>query len=99
MRRGILLTGLIASVSSNRGSGDDIGLVQSLVTSYIKKPSCIILLTVACESEQCICLLHLAFVLIKLLCRMQLISRTKEHTASLSSMTRMENVQLVSIYL
>lgn len=49
-------TGLIASISSsNRGSGDDIALVQSLVTAYIKKPSCIILLTVACESERYIC--------------------------------------------
>ena len=47
----IYCVGLIASVSSNRGSGDDIALVQSLVTAYIKKPSCIILLTVACESE------------------------------------------------
>ncbi|KAF8959975.1 P-loop containing nucleoside triphosphate hydrolase protein [Flammula alnicola] len=45
------LPGLIASVSSNRGSGDDIALVQSLVTTYIKKPSCIILLTVACETD------------------------------------------------
>lgn len=42
--------GLIASVSSTRGSGNDIALVENLVTSYIKKPSCIILLTVACES-------------------------------------------------
>jgi len=41
---------LIASVSSSRGSGNDISLVESLVTSYIKKPSCIVLLTVACES-------------------------------------------------
>jgi len=41
---------LIASVSSSRGSGNDISLVESLVTSYIKKSSCIILLTVACES-------------------------------------------------
>jgi hypothetical protein len=43
--------GLIASVSSDRGTDDDITLVKNLVTSYIKKPSCIILLTVACESE------------------------------------------------
>ena len=42
--------GLIASVSSGRGSSNDIALVESLVTAYIKKPSCIILLTVACES-------------------------------------------------
>ncbi|KAH9485773.1 Interferon-induced GTP-binding protein Mx2 [Psilocybe cubensis] len=46
------LPGLIASVSSSsRGSGNDIALVESLVTTYIKKPSCIILLTVACETD------------------------------------------------
>ncbi|RXW23709.1 hypothetical protein EST38_g2143 [Candolleomyces aberdarensis] len=45
------LPGLIASVSSNRGSSNDIALVEGLVTSYIKKPSCIILLTVACETD------------------------------------------------
>ena len=45
------LSGLIASVSSGRGSSNDIALVESLVTAYIKKPSCIILLTVACESN------------------------------------------------
>jgi hypothetical protein len=44
------LPGLIASVG--RGSdARDIELVKSLVTSYIEKPSCVILLTVACESE------------------------------------------------
>lgn len=44
------LPGLIASVG--RGSDDrDIELVKSLVTSYIEKPSCVILLTVACESR------------------------------------------------
>ena len=46
------LPGLIVSVSSARvGSSDDISLVRSLVSSYIKKPSCIILLTIACESN------------------------------------------------
>ncbi|KAF9476669.1 hypothetical protein BDN70DRAFT_950426, partial [Pholiota conissans] len=46
------LPGLIASVSSSDGSGkDDIALVENLVTTYIKKPSCIILLTVACETD------------------------------------------------
>ncbi|KAF5317369.1 hypothetical protein D9611_003615 [Ephemerocybe angulata] len=45
------LPGLIASVSSKGGSSNDIALVESLVTSYIKKPSCIILLTVACETD------------------------------------------------
>lgn len=45
------LPGLIASVSSTHGHANDISLVESLVTSYIKKPSCIILLTVACETD------------------------------------------------
>lgn len=42
--------GLIASASSSRGGDNSIDLVRDLVVSYIKKPSCIILLTVACES-------------------------------------------------
>ena len=41
--------GLIASVGLG-GNANDIKLVEGLVTSYIKKQSCIILLTVACES-------------------------------------------------
>ncbi|KDR69881.1 hypothetical protein GALMADRAFT_128490 [Galerina marginata CBS 339.88] len=46
------LPGLIASVSSSsKGSGDDITLVENLVKAYIKKPNCIILLTVACETD------------------------------------------------
>ncbi|KAF9525001.1 P-loop containing nucleoside triphosphate hydrolase protein [Crepidotus variabilis] len=45
------LPGLIASQSGSRGGDSDIDLVQNLVTSYIKKPSCIILLTVACETD------------------------------------------------
>ncbi|KAJ3503458.1 hypothetical protein NLJ89_g8422 [Agrocybe chaxingu] len=44
------LPGLIASVSSSGGK-NDITLVENLVTSYIRKPSCIILLTVACETD------------------------------------------------
>ena len=44
------LPGLIASVGQS-GRVHDIDLVKSLVTSYIKKPSCVILLTVACESQ------------------------------------------------
>lgn len=49
--------GLIASISSNSSGNsangsNDIALVQSLVTSYIKKPNCIILLAVACESKR-----------------------------------------------
>ena len=46
------IKGLISSVSSSsKGGSNDINLIENLVTSYIKKPSCIILLTVACESE------------------------------------------------
>jgi GTP-binding protein EngB required for normal cell division len=44
------LPGIIASVGQG-GNTDDIELVQDLVTSYISKPSCIILLTVACETD------------------------------------------------
>lgn len=48
------LPGLIASVG-HAGSANDIDLVKSLVVSYIEKPSCLILLTVACESMSFIC--------------------------------------------
>ncbi|KIY48836.1 hypothetical protein FISHEDRAFT_42554 [Fistulina hepatica ATCC 64428] len=44
------LPGLIASVSS-AGRAGDIALVTSLVLSYIKKPNCVILLTVTCETD------------------------------------------------
>ncbi|KAG9308178.1 P-loop containing nucleoside triphosphate hydrolase protein [Chiua virens] len=44
------LPGLIASVS-RAGDDRDIELVKSLVTSYIERPSCVILLTVACETD------------------------------------------------
>ncbi|KAF4598880.1 hypothetical protein EYR38_007292 [Pleurotus pulmonarius] len=44
------LPGLIASVGAG-GNTNDIQLVESLVTSYISKPSCVILLTVACETD------------------------------------------------
>ena len=44
------LPGLIASVGGG-GNERDIELVKSLVTSYIEKPSCVILLTIACESR------------------------------------------------
>ncbi|KAJ7580963.1 P-loop containing nucleoside triphosphate hydrolase protein [Mycena floridula] len=40
------LSGLIAS-----GNETDIKLIRSLVASYISKPSCVILLTVACETD------------------------------------------------
>ncbi|TFK68463.1 hypothetical protein BDN72DRAFT_769259 [Pluteus cervinus] len=44
------LPGLIASVSTG-GNSEDIDLVKDLVQSYIEKPSCVILLTVACETD------------------------------------------------
>ncbi|KAJ6565738.1 P-loop containing nucleoside triphosphate hydrolase protein [Mycena sp. CBHHK59/15] len=44
------LPGLIASVSRG-GNERDIAMVERLVTSYISKPSCVILLTVACETD------------------------------------------------
>ncbi|KAJ6598572.1 P-loop containing nucleoside triphosphate hydrolase protein [Mycena sp. CBHHK59/15] len=44
------LPGLIASVSRD-GNERDIAMVERLVTSYISKPSCVILLTVACETD------------------------------------------------
>ncbi|KAL1690988.1 P-loop containing nucleoside triphosphate hydrolase protein [Schizophyllum commune] len=44
------LPGLIASVGRS-GNSNDIALVENLVKSYIKKPSCVILLTVACETD------------------------------------------------
>ncbi|KAF9029016.1 hypothetical protein BDZ89DRAFT_1091905 [Hymenopellis radicata] len=44
------LPGLIASVGMG-GKETDIKLVEHLVTSYISKPSCGILLTVACETD------------------------------------------------
>jgi len=43
------LPGLIASVGQH-GRVDDIELVRGLVVSYIERESCVILLTVACES-------------------------------------------------
>ncbi|PFH50434.1 hypothetical protein AMATHDRAFT_60959 [Amanita thiersii Skay4041] len=44
------LPGIIASVRTGGNTGD-IQLVENLIQSYIKKPSCIILLTVACETD------------------------------------------------
>uniref|UniRef100_A0A0W0FU61 P-loop containing nucleoside triphosphate hydrolase protein n=1 Tax=Moniliophthora roreri TaxID=221103 RepID=A0A0W0FU61_MONRR len=43
------LPGLIRSTSD--GNTGDIELVERMVESYIKKPSCIILLTVSCETD------------------------------------------------
>ena len=53
----IRVEGLIASVSSGGNTGD-INLVKSLIQSYISKPSCIILLTITCESQPQILLKH-----------------------------------------
>ncbi|KII95434.1 hypothetical protein PLICRDRAFT_25913 [Plicaturopsis crispa FD-325 SS-3] len=44
------LPGLIASVGKG-GDAGDIELVKNLVSSYIERPSCLILLTVACETD------------------------------------------------
>ncbi|KAG6846291.1 hypothetical protein H0H93_014836, partial [Arthromyces matolae] len=44
------LPGLIAGVGSS-GNTSDIDLVKNLVATYIKRPSCIILLAVACETD------------------------------------------------
>ncbi|KAM5545240.1 hypothetical protein V8D89_001351 [Ganoderma adspersum] len=44
------LPGMIASVSSGQNE-NDIELVKELIIQYIKKDSCIILLTVACETD------------------------------------------------
>ncbi|EIN06635.1 hypothetical protein PUNSTDRAFT_115166 [Punctularia strigosozonata HHB-11173 SS5] len=44
------LPGLIVSVRAT-GSDSDIKLVENLVESYIKSPSCLILLTVTCETD------------------------------------------------
>ncbi|KAI0333222.1 hypothetical protein GY45DRAFT_1319829 [Cubamyces sp. BRFM 1775] len=44
------LPGLIASVGSG-GSSDDIALVRNLASTCIAKPSCLVLLTVACETD------------------------------------------------
>ncbi|KAI0657630.1 P-loop containing nucleoside triphosphate hydrolase protein [Cubamyces menziesii] len=44
------LPGLIASVGS-AGSADDIALVRNLASTCIARPSCLVLLTVACETD------------------------------------------------
>ncbi|KIJ53719.1 hypothetical protein M422DRAFT_222407 [Sphaerobolus stellatus SS14] len=44
------LPGLIASVSDG-GRDEDVEEVKELVSSYIRKESCIILITIACESD------------------------------------------------
>ncbi|KAH8110473.1 P-loop containing nucleoside triphosphate hydrolase protein [Phellopilus nigrolimitatus] len=44
------LPGVIASVGRN-GRQDDVDLIKSLSIRYIEKPSCVILLTVSCETD------------------------------------------------
>ncbi|KAB5588706.1 Myxovirus resistance protein [Ceratobasidium theobromae] len=44
------LPGLISNVVNDKNIGD-IELVKELVTSYISQPSCLILLTISCESD------------------------------------------------
>ena len=48
------LSGLIVSVGQ-MGHDHDVDLIKNLVTSYIEKESCMILLTVACESQSLNC--------------------------------------------
>jgi len=43
------LQGLIRS--TNDGNSRDIELIEGMVESYVKRPSCIVLLTVSCESK------------------------------------------------
>ena len=47
---GSIHKGLIASVGQG-GNDSDIELVRDLVKTYIVRPSCLILLTVTCESK------------------------------------------------
>lgn len=42
--------GIIANVGDG-GNEADIKLVEDLAKSYIKKPNCIVLLVISCESE------------------------------------------------
>ena len=81
------LPGLIASVGA-RGNDRDIDLVKSLVTSYIEKPSCVILLTVACESG---CLLVLAELFQKLIFSSKLTSRIRVLTTSPEALIHKES--------
>jgi hypothetical protein len=76
------LKGLIASVGQG-GNTSDIDLVKDLVTTYICKPSCLILLTVTCESKP-----HKKSFFILILTSVQPTSRTKAHITSRNSTTR-----------
>jgi hypothetical protein len=57
-------SGVIAHEGSNGKSGD-VALVESLVETYIIKPSCLILLTVTCES-MCSHVVHINCILTQL---------------------------------
>ena len=85
--------GLISSVSSgSQGGSDNITLIENLVTSYIKKPSCIILLTVACESELHPMFYYFHFIYSNLF---QPTSRTRGLIVLQNNMTQTGSVQLV----
>ena len=86
------LPGLIASVGHN-GREEDIKLVRDLVISYIERESCVILLTVACESR---CQISLWKTLFTSLYSLQPISRIRARTTLRSSTIRKANVPWVS---
>lgn len=88
------LPGLIASVGAG-GNERDIELVKSLVLAYIEKPSCVILLTVACESQ---CLRFVLDFGRLILSFHQPTSRTKAHIISQSNTTQMGSEPSVSPY-
>jgi len=88
------LPGLIASVGQH-GRVDDIELVRGLVVSYIERESCVILLTVACESsyQACYgCVENTALTDDS----PQPILKTKEHTTSRNDMIRKAGALWVS---
>ena len=96
----LYIQGLIANVSSSRkkgGGNNDISLVENLVTSYIKKPSCIILLTVTCESE--LTYLLLCFTVFLLVVSDKPISKTRALIVSQNCMIQRENALLVCVTL
>ena len=78
------MLGLIASVGTG-GNESDIDLVKNLVSMYISKPSCIVLLTVACESTY---LYLFEFRLSDQRVSLQPTSRTKARTTSRRNTTR-----------
>jgi hypothetical protein len=84
--------GLISNIGSSGKSGD-IELIKNLVSSYTEKESCIILLTVSCESQSsspCDILLSLTSAPSQ-----QLTLRIKVLASLLGVMIRMGNGQSV----